>query len=420
MNKYIQTLCLTIVISLFGSCGAGATGAIEALMKLFLIISWNNCNTSNGLTKPNWPYLTCAQLGVQTRIVKKKVCGECRKNPQNANQNALFTNFNSQVTEIKPGFVAYYSGQPIPGSGLLLPFDTDNITSFGTEVTVPTISSAPQGFEERELESENALVCGGRTAPKPNYYAETCMKYTEKQFEKRAKIVGYDLAASEPPPGVKSLSPQNNSIIYENENINIEFTDSLKSDFLTVTSNVSTALRNDYRLVRKVNYNDSLKLETNPLWPLGSFKNFIISSTDLNDKPVSVPLNFHVIKVGSAKTPSYNTCENGCKISWNGASEIQFEASGGVPPYSWRAITTPPPELAHLNLPNGSMPPSASFSNSGFFRSTGTWNFLPNAKWGAVILVTDSIGQAHFKLIQFDSYDEAATLAACLLSGACG
>jgi hypothetical protein len=76
--------------------------------------------------------------------------------------------------------------------------------------------------------------------------------------------------------------------------------------------------------------------------------------------------------------------------------------------------------ISIASILSGNQKSDSTFSSAGFFNSPETNNFLPNAKWGFVVMVTDSIGQTHFEVVSFDSHDAAATLAACILFGACG
>jgi hypothetical protein len=229
--------------------------------------------------------------------------------------------------------------------------------------------------------------------------------------------LGYDLTASDPPVGVRSINPASNQIIYENQNIDIQFAGSVKSDSISFSGSMNPELNPNFRFRRAVDYNDTLPLAAGSKWSLGAAKTLTISVLDINDNPVVVPLLYHVIKAGSSKTPSFNDCSGGCKPGWQNAYSIQFNATGGVPPYRWVAASSLPPGT---NVPSGSLPPGASMTQDGLLSGPATNNFMPNAVYVFGVAVIDSVGQIDVKIITIDTTDVGAQLAACLLLGLCG
>jgi hypothetical protein len=98
------------------------------------------------------------------------------------------------------------------------------------------------------------------------------------------------------------------------------------------------------------------------------------------------------------------------------AYSIQFNATGGVPPYRWAAASSLPPEA---NVPSGSLPPGASMSQDGLLSGPATNNFMPNAVYAFGVVVVDAVGQMDIKVISIDTTDIAAQYALCLLTGVC-
>lgn len=234
-------------------------------------------------------------------------------------------------------------------------------------------------------------------------------------------LQGYDLLENAPAVGVKTIKPMNHQVIHESQSITVYFENTVKSDNINFSGSLSSNVDQNFKFSRSSEFNDTLSIKPNGKWNLGSSRSLNINLTDINDKPVSVSLIYHVIKNGTSPTPSFNTCVSPftCKLSWLSAYSINFEAKGGFPPYQWNALNEIPIGLP-FPLPSGfgpGLPPGAIMGSNGILSGPATNNFYGTYYFG--VIVTDSIGQSFTSVVTIDTTDLVAQFAACYFLGFC-
>ncbi|HMV41223.1 MAG TPA: hypothetical protein PK079_03155 [Leptospiraceae bacterium] len=265
-----------------------------------------------------------------------------------------------------------------------------------------------------------ANKCGVAYGEPKQVFQSACTN-GRKSIQENQYLQGYDLLSGSPPVGVKSTDPQNAQVIFESQQmLTIYFQNTVKSDNLQFSGDLSLLIDPNYKFTRTTDFNDTLQIKSSSKWSLGSFRSLNLSLFDIDDKPVSISLFYHIIKDGTSKLPSFYTCVSPeCKLSWQSAYAIQLEANGGVPPYKWYTINDIPTALT-VSLPPGfgpGLPPGASVSREGLLSGPATNNFYATYYFG--ILVVDSIGQTYPAVVVIDTTDLVAQYAACLLTGFC-
>ncbi len=400
--KFLKSVLLIILLINFTNCfGASAASAAAAkfLQQVFLL-NYLSCNVFKG----GFCYTFGAPAPVSNKLT---VCTKC--DPMCKMQ----TDFTAGPTN---GYNTCTTGHQEENKGAS-GWVTVNIDTAKLGAGAKYDSSKCVRWVTSDIGTAGAQACGVHLSDTSNVhcYIEGCTE--KKEIDIVPKMLGYDLTASDPPVGVKSINPSSSQIIYENQNINIQFAGSVKSDSIALSGSMNSELNPNFRFGRTVDYNDTLPLAASSKWSLGAAKTLTISALDINDNPVAVPLLYHVIQAGSSKTPSFNDCSGGCKPGWQNAYSIQFNATGGVPPYRWAAASSLPPEA---NVPSGSLPPGASMTQDGLLSGPATNNFMPNAIYVFGVAVIDSVGQIDVKIITIDTTDVGAQIAACLLLGLCG
>lgn len=254
----------------------------------------------------------------------------------------------------------------------------------------------------------------------PKVHEVGCSNPERKMIQFDTASLGYDAFNSSPPAGISSVSPNMNTIVYENESINVYFDRSIKADSVSFGGDMGSNVDPNFKFRRSIDFNDTLFVKPNGSWPLGRQKSLTINYKDLSDQPSNPVISFNIIPSGTSKTPSFGTCKVPCKLSWQESYAIQFTATGGVGPYKWYSAVSLPPGIS-LDLPAsyyGALPPNASLSEQGVLSGPATNNFFGIYYFGVVVV--DSVGQVYPELVVVDTTDLAAQLAACYLLGICG
>jgi hypothetical protein len=254
----------------------------------------------------------------------------------------------------------------------------------------------------------------------PSVFETGCSNPDHKMIRVDNSLLGYDAYSNNPPVGITSLSPAINTVIYDNDPISINFDNTVKADSISFGGDMGSTVHPNFRFSRSTEFNDTLNLGPNGSWPLGKLKTLALSYMDVNDKANNPVITYHIISSGTSKNPSFNTCVNPCKRSWQESYNIQLNVSGGVPPYKWYSTASLPAGIS-LDLPpeySASLPPGANISEQGVLSGPPTNNFYGIYYFGIVVI--DSIGQTFPEIITLDTTDIGAQIAACYLLGICG
>ncbi|MDI7203271.1 Ig domain-containing protein [Leptospira santarosai] len=206
------------------------------------------------------------------------------------------------------------------------------------------------------------------------------------------------------PPILKALSPSNTARIYQSSSIQIQFDKSTQSDSFTFSGSIGSNIGNQFQINRADLFNDRLVIPGQSNRAVGVGRILNVKGLDIDGKEIDITLMYSVQQDGVPMDPSTSTCQPECQVNWLNSYSIQFDASGGFPPYQWYIAGDP-----------NAYPPGVNLSTSGLLTGPATANFL--GLYPFTVIVIDATGNMQVFPVLINSIDE---IAACFFAGICG
>jgi hypothetical protein len=201
----------------------------------------------------------------------------------------------------------------------------------------------------------NGVLCG-KTAPYPGQPppATTCQVCVPIG----TALIGYDaLPPVTTTPNVASITPTPGKLLDPKQNIVIKFKQTMDATSVVLSSDVAGEAA-PYAFSRSTDqflFNDTLTVAPLAAWTAGH-RALTVDVKDDSGNPANVKASWFVLAPGQAASPDFSTCTTGCAQRWFLPYVVQFEASGGFPPYVW-------------SISSGIAPPY----DSELFAATGTF-----------------------------------------------
>jgi hypothetical protein len=191
-------------------------------------------------------------------------------------------------------------------------------------------------------------------------------------------LMGWDgLPPDTVPANVVSVSPQSRKLLPAGQGVTLKFNETMDATSVTLSGDMATEA-GPYSFSRSADqfiHNDTLTIPPATEWAPG-WRNVSIDVKDNTGNPSALSLSWYVLAPGQPPVPDFASC--GCGQRWFLPYAVQFTASGGVPPYSWRISGEAPGHDEDL------------FRATGLFAGGPTFCFLCNFAFD--ICVADALG----------------------------
>jgi hypothetical protein len=212
----------------------------------------------------------------------------------------------------------------------------------------------------------------------PEGIMTSCIYAAECKASKSGLSIGYDaLPAIITPANVVSVSPQPRRVLSPQQSIHVKFSQTMDATSVKLSSEMRTEA-GSYAFSRSSDqfiFNDTLSIPPATAWSPGP-RILTIDLKNESANPSRVQAVWFVLAPGQSASPDFSTCTEGCGQRWFEKYQVEFSASGGFAPFTWRVAPGSPPGRGPFEFDTAPGHDSAKFTSDGVFEGGPTNCFL--------------------------------------------